>query len=226
MAYRRSSSLLHGIMDNGRLHLRLPLFNMVRAMIQQAKRFKKFHIVISGFLQNEGKPNGMIRLWGDLYAGFARGDSLVMMKTWNDNMDSLAEFIWRMTDDDPVIKVYGYSWGGAAAVKLAKALKKRGLYVVAMVLSDAVYRHSYWLGNWRAFIPFFKIVVPNNVKIVWWFRQKSKFGKLSGHDIVADQGGIGFDKVIVTTPTWCNCSHTYMDDNRLFQNKVLNVARV
>ncbi|KKM24471.1 hypothetical protein LCGC14_1604750 [marine sediment metagenome] len=132
-------------------------------MIRHTQQFKKFHIVISGFLQNEGKPNGMIRLWSDLYKEHACHDTLVMMKTWNDNMDSLAEFIWRMAEENAIIKVYGYSWGGAAAIKLAKSLGKRGLKISAMVLSDAVYRHSYWLGNWRAFVRCFKITIPTNV---------------------------------------------------------------
>ncbi len=193
-------------------------------MIRYTQRFQKFHIVISGFLQNEGKPNGMVRLWGDLYREHACGDTLVMMKTWNDNMDSLAEFIWRMADDRPIIKVYAYSWGGVAAMKLAKALKKRGLIIQAMVLSDAVYRHSYWLGNWRAFVQCFRIAVPSNVNVVWWFRQKSKFGKLSGHDITVDRDAIGFDMPVILAPTWCKCSHQYMDDNLKFHNKVLEVA--
>ncbi len=194
-------------------------------MIRHTQRFSEFHIVISGFLQNEGKVHGMVRLWGDLYHEHACEDTLVMMKTWNDNMDSLAEFIWRMADDGPIIRVYGYSWGGAAAMKLAKALKKRGHKVCTMVLSDAVYRHSYWLGNWRAFVRCFKIVVPSNVKGVWWFRQKSKFGRLSGHDIVADQSSVGFDKATVLQPVWCNCSHQYMDDSLLFHNKAREIAR-
>lgn len=192
-------------------------------MIQQAKKFKNFHIVISGFLQSEGKPNGMVRLWSNLYSEHASPDTLVMMKTWNDNMNSLAEFIWRMSEGDAVINVYGYSWGGAASVKLARALGSRGLNIRSMVLSDAVYRHSYWLGNWRAFVSFFDIVIPPNVGTVWWFRQKSRFGKLSGHDIVKEWSKDGF--AFVTQPIWCNCSHTYMDDNRLFHNKVLAIAR-
>ena len=194
-------------------------------MIRNNQRFKKFHIVISGFLQTEGKQNGMIRLWGNLYCKYACEDTLVLMKTWNDNMDSLAEFIWRMAEDEAIIKVCGYSWGGAAAMKLAKALKKRGLKIQAMVLSDAVYRHSYWLGNWRAFLRCFKIVVPSNVRAVWWFRQKSRFGKLSGHDIVADQSGVGFDMTTILSPVWCNRSHQYMDDILKFHNKVHQVAR-
>lgn len=199
---------------------------MVSSMTQRIKKFKRFHIVISGFLQNEGKPNGMIRLWSDLYHEHACKDTLVMMKTWNDNMDSLAEFIWRMADDvawKVEVRIYGYSWGGAAAMKLAKSLQRRGVKVRSMVLSDAVYRHSYWLGNWRAFVQCFKIIVPGNVGLVWWFRQKSKFGKLSGHDIVRDRSGNTFPWL--SNPVWCNCSHQYMDDNRLFHEKALSVAR-
>lgn len=189
-------------------------------MIKQVETVKKFHIVISGFLQYEGRPNGMIRLWRDLSREHAGPNTLVLMRTWDDNMDTLAELIWRLAADDVSIKIYGYSWGGAASVRLARQLHKRGIAVAAMVLSDAVYRHSYWLGNWRAFIPWIKIIIPWNVKYVRWFRQKSSWWKISGHEVIAHFP----DTTTVIAHDVASVSHAYMDDLLAFHLTARAVA--
>ena len=189
-------------------------------MIQQVETIKNYHVVISGFLQTEGKPNGMIRLWRDLHRAQSGPDTLVLLRTWNDAMDTLAEFIWRLAADDVSVKIYGYSWGGAAAMRLAKGLQKRGIGVREMVLSDAVYRHGYWLGNWRALVPFSTLRVPANVECVRWLRQQGGFWKISGHTIVADCPR----KTAVLNPILVTCSHTYMDDLPSFHRIAGNVA--
>lgn len=189
-------------------------------MIKQPKEVDSFHIVISGFLQYEGKPNGMIRLWRELHEAHANPNTLVLLRTWNDNMKNLAEFIWRLGSEYPSVKIYGYSWGGAASVKLAKCLNRRGMVVSHMVLSDAVYRHTYWLGNWRALVPWSEIKIPSNVKVVDWFRQKDKWPKLSGHKVVAKEP----TQTIVNEGKMGNCSHTYMDELYAFHKKALSVS--
>ena len=57
-----------------------------------------------------------------------------------------------------------------------------------MLLSDAVYRHAYWLGNWRALVPWSVIEIPANVQRVTWFRQYSD--RPQGHDLRAADHGI------------------------------------
>ncbi len=136
-------------------------------------------------------------------------------------MDTLAELIWRLATDTVSVKIYGYSWGGAASVRLARQLHKRGIEVEAMVLSDAVYRHSYWLGNWRAFFPRIKIVVPWNVKRVYWFFQKDSWWKISGHWIIAHFP----DATTVFEYPKASVSHAYMDDLRAFHSVSDTVSR-
>ena len=190
-------------------------------MVNQVNTVRDFHIVISGFLQYEGKPNGMIRLWRELHERHSGPDTFVLMRTWNDNMDTLAELIWRLAADNVRVKIYGYSWGGAASVRLARQLQKRGIDVEAMVLSDAVYRHPYWLGNWRALIPLSKIVIPRNVKYVYWFCQKDSWWKISGHEVIAHSQV----NTTVISHGVAHVSHEYMDDLNAFHNASYHVAK-
>ncbi len=189
-------------------------------MIQQTETIANYHIVISGFLQTEGKPNGMIRLWRDLHKSHAGPDTLVLLRTWNDNMNTLAEFIWRLAADNVSVKIYGYSWGGAAAMRLARGLQRRGINVLNMVLSDAVYRHGYWLGNWRALVPFSCLTVPSNVKVVQWFRQQGELWRISGHTVIAEDP----NKTWILPAHIALCSHAYMDDLPVFHTQVEFVA--
>ena len=107
-----------------------------------------WHVVISGFLQDEGQPTGMVRLWRLLGERHSAADVRVELRSWNVNWRQLAELIWRMQPgagrncfDPPRVKVYAYSWGaGWGAMQLARQLRRRGIGVAAMVLSDPVYR--------------------------------------------------------------------------------------
>lgn len=189
-------------------------------MIRQVDTVKTFHIVISGFLQYEGKPNGMIRLWRDLYRRHAGSNTMVLLRAWNDDVAALAELIWRLAARDVQVKIYGYSWGGAASVRLARQLHMRGIDVAAMVLTDAVYRHSYWLGNWRAFVRRSKLRIPCNVKIVHWFFQFDKWWKISGHHVVTNSPDI----TRVFEYPEARVSHTYMDDLPAFHSVSHTVA--
>ena len=182
---------------------------------------RSWHIVLSGFLQREGSPNGMVRLYSHLHAEHAGPDCMVELRTWNDSMASLAEKIWLLRPANmPVVKIYGYSWGGANAIVLANELGKRSIGVKSMVLSDAVYRHRYRLGSWRALWPFSTLWVPPNVVSVWWYRQTKNLP--SGHEVVA----------VDPKRTWIsngaiieNTTHQYMDDSPEFHRTAMEVAR-
>ncbi len=187
-------------------------------MTEHRHLIEEVHVVISGFLQYEGKPNGMIRLWRDIHHHCSGPECLVLMKTWNDDMNALAEFIWRLSIFKPRVCVYGYSWGGAASAKLAGHLGDRGIRVDTMVLSDAVYRHGYWLGNWRALVPFSSITVDNTDR-VFPFRQGSRLGKISGHEILPAN-----ERTKVYNTHWFSLSHQHMDDLRAFHEKSRLVA--
>lgn len=176
-----------------------------------AHPIQEWHVCISGFLQDEGRPTGISRAWRSLHNARTRPDARVELRSWNDDFKALAEFIWRFRDEycDPTINLYGYSWGGAGAVRLAEELHRRGLRVDHMVLCDPVYRHPYWLGNWRAFWPWSTIVIPENVREVTWFRQSLSLPK--GHDLMAQS-----PRTILHQPVELSADHLHIDEEPAF----------
>lgn len=197
-----------------------------------------WHVVISGFLQTEGRLSGMVELWNNLRHKFVTPHTGVELRSWCSNWSDVAEMIWRTrgrdvpTNESPIIKIFAYSWGGYSAMLLARELQKRGLDVEAMVLSDAVYRHRYTLGQWRAIVPWSKIVVPSNVKEVWWMRQQNPRVSMpdpiwqpwtafmpAGHDVVPED-----PNTIMHGPTLLRCSHVYADDATVFMSTAMAVA--
>jgi pimeloyl-ACP methyl ester carboxylesterase len=193
---------------------------------------RNWHIVISGFLQTEGTVSGCVSLWRKLQR-LSDDNTSVILHSWKDNFSDLAELIWRFSPADEhklCIKVYAYSWGGYSAILLARALQKRGLNVRALVLSDAVYRHWYLLGQWRAMVPGSRIIVPDNVREVFWFRQREpriQFGNgwrnvlcPAGHRVVAKNKSA----TKVHEPVILKVSHSYMDEAKQFQQEAVRVA--
>jgi hypothetical protein len=170
-----------------------------------------WHVVIGGFLQDEGRPTGMVRLWRKLDARLSSPGVRVELRNWNDNWRQFAELIWRVQPGDGSVKVgiYAYSWGaGWGAMQLAKCLSRRGVPVAHMVLSDPVYRSPLLPFRWLAFCPWRPIVVPRNVRQVTWFRQRRN--RPSGCRLVAEDSqrttirpADGYEADVI---------HEYMDD--------------
>jgi len=183
-----------------------------------------WHVVIGGFLQTQGAVNGMIGLRMDLQ-GHASPQTAVEFCRWNDDFGGLAELIWRTArtvDVTPAIYVYAYSWGGSAAMSFARELRRRNnLKIQHLVLSDAVYRHWYWLGNWRAMVPGIPVVVPDNVLRCDWYRQTTSC--LRGHDLVVEDRRV----TNLSDPVYVrHVPHTRMDDCGMFRERCLQVAEM
>ena len=180
-----------------------------------------WHIVIPGFLQREGRPTGMEdRVWARLHAELAAPETVVLLREWNTDFRQLAERIWRMRPEygPPAIGIYAYSWGGASAVLLCRALRLRGLRVPYLLLCDPVYRHRYWWGQWRAFVPW-TIEIPDNVNHVYWWRQRWNWPH--SHQLVAADP----DQTRIHEPIDVKATHQYIDDYRPFHAKCLEVGR-
>ena len=180
-----------------------------------------WHVCISGFLQREGKMNGIVQLWSDLHFEHAGSNTRVELREWCGNWGNIAEWIWRMRPvEPPKINIYGYSWGGFSATLLSRQLAKRGLHVDNLVLSDAVYRHRYLFGQWRALVPWMKIKIPSNVKNVTWFRQWGNLPR--GHTLVAEDP----NSTIIRNPFEVRdgTTHQYMDDYRPFHDEAKKKA--
>jgi len=182
-----------------------------------AKPLAAAHILFSGFTQSEARPNGILRLWRRLHDLHAGPDTAVLYYTWDADTSALAEWIWRLSNGDdppPRLYVYGYSWGGWAAVQFCRQLSLRSdrLAVRRLVLSDPVYRHKLWIGNWRALVGWPPIRVPRNVRAVWSCRQEQN--RPRGHRLVADDP-LGTS---IPEPVLLSITHQYADDAYAFQD--------
>lgn len=187
----------------------------------QAGCIRQWHIIIGGFLETEGKPTGMARLWLRLHQLLTPRGACVELRAWNDNWRDMAELIWRLQpEEEPaVIKIYAYSWGaGWGAMQLARHLQRRGLAVGWMVLSDPVYRSPWIITRWLAMAPWRSITVPHNVRVVHWFRQRLSLP--AGHTLVAARS----DRTVITPPVWAEVAHAYMDDLRVFHRECERIA--
>ena len=174
----------------------------------------EWHVVIPGLLQREGDVNGMVRLWRSIHLERSGPQTCVDLRSWNSNWSDVAELIWRFRprDKDPAIRLYGYSYGGYGAILLAEQLRRRGLEVGSIVLSDAVRR-------WRACWPAAALTVPVNVREVHWFYQRTDWPR--GHRVVAADP----DHTVIHDQVLVMRSHRWMDDLESFHELSRQVAR-
>lgn len=179
----------------------------------------EWHILLSGFLQRAGDINGVVLIWDELRKLVPEAE--VQLHGWDANLPDLAELIARLSPSftGPRVNLYGYSWGGQSAVLLARELRRRGVVVQHLVLSDAVYRHWYRLGWWRAFLPGVRIIVPDNVRRVTHFRQRQSRPK--GHAVTAENPG----RTMMDPVVWLPVDHMWMDDAAEFRAACVAAAK-
>lgn len=180
-------------------------------------------VCISGYLQPEDKPTGMLRLWERLGA-FRSPDIVVALRPWNSDWKQVAENIFEVSAGSSVrVLIFAYSWGaGFGFVQLSRELGKRGIDVESAVLSDPVYRSRWFprLLAWLALTRFFSIPVPRNVREVAWLYQREnrpwgrQLRKASGARTVVGPG-IRLERI-----------HQYMDDAEPFHRICLKAARL
>lgn len=180
-----------------------------------------WHVVASGFLQDESKWHGMVKLWRDFHEWYASPECVVSLRTWNSDWAALAEHIFlTQQEQGPRIKVacYGYSWGCSGLMKLARELNKRGIPVQGMVLSDPIYRSPLMCFAWLAMVSWRRIVVPNNVRMVRWFYQKQNLPQSQG--LVAQDE----KRTMIFEPTELDRTHQYCDDSGQFHEACKGAA--
>jgi hypothetical protein len=168
--------------------------------------FDRWAYIIDGFLRHAGKRTRQIELWERLHTA-GSPDFRAELRTWNHHWDAEAEFVFRMSTDQPKICIFAYSWGaGWGAMQFCKRLEARGVEVANLVLCDPVYRHWYTLGNWRAFVPWIPILIPCNVRKVNWLRQKTNWPR--GHQLKAACNGA----TEIAEPFVLDCEHMHMSE--------------
>jgi len=180
---------------------------------------ERWVVVISGFLQDEGQPTGMVGLWASLHHLLSGPYNRIELRSWDDNWSMVAEFVWRQRppDNNVDVVICAYSWGGPSAMELARQLGRRGISVRHMVLADPVYRHRWKF--WRPLFRWPKIIVPKNVVEVTWFRQHYDWPE--GHDLVAENAA----KTHIELPMELTRGHTYMDESPWFHRACHTIAQ-
>jgi pimeloyl-ACP methyl ester carboxylesterase len=190
--------------------------------------------------EGQGSSNGVVRLWRRLHHEHADENTCVELRSWWQDWGDLAELIKR-TQPDPDslhcdrvrVKIYAYSWGGMSALKLATQLAIRNIQVRALVLCDAVYRHWYYAGQWRAFMPWSQLRVPSNVMEVYRLVQQNPRFRISkswpcnwlqpaGHDVVRENACALTPKIF--EPKILSCDHSHMDNAEEFHAMAMMAA--
>lgn len=187
------------------------------------------HNAISGFRQSPAAWNGVLELAEKLRETHCDGvRSRVHYFTWRENWAAIANYHLALAEKyrtEATIGIYAYSWGaGWGAMQLASQLRRRGLRVRVMVLSDPVYRHPFFL--WRSLCNWTwplggepLIRVPDNVKEVYWFQQTQN--RPSGHKLISASRTNG---ALIHPPVLLRRDHQYMDDAPEFHRLALDQA--
>ena len=176
-----------------------------------------WRIIAGGFLQKNTDLNGSVGLWRKAHERFADPGTVVQFVPWDTSPGELAEFILQLDrqSQPPDIRIAGYSWGGAVAARLAHQLDRRGLKVHRLILCDPVYRHGYWLGNWRAFLNWIPIPISDNVGMVDHLHQDQSHPR--GH-LIECQG----KRTVIRSSVKLEMDHVWCDDSPIYHDLVLS----
>ena len=178
----------------------------------------RWHILISGFQQDLGRPTGIEQLWLSLRP-LSSPETSIQMFPWDAEWADVASFIDRTSYPFPSIYVAAYSWGvGHGFLQLAAALDQRGRPVAHATLCDGVYKPALRLTSWLALTPWPKLKIPANVRSVSWFRQH--VNTPAGHDLIA----VDPQKTRIADPVVLSHRHDEMDEAAAFQLEARQVA--
>lgn len=188
------------------------------------------HVCISGFTQGPGREGvGVFRLSEALIAQGHGADvrRRVWFLRWCEDWRRWAqhvELISLLHGERVEVACYAYSWGaGWGAMQFARQLRRLGIAVRFMVLSDPVYR-SRWLSfRWRSLmrrdVPIIgapSIRVPQNVGRVVSFYQT--INRPQAHRLIAD------DATEIVPPVKLWRAHEAMDHAPEFHAAALDAA--
>lgn len=168
-----------------------------------------WHVCISGFRQNAGRVNGVLRLWRERIRLLTDGDTYTCYRPWDSDWRELASFINLTREPGRPLRVgiYGFSYGaGWGAMQLARALRRSALSVDAMVLADPVYRHGLRSLAWLSLVRCPVIRVPSNVRWVRYLLQRETIPR--GHRLIASEGA----GTVIERPRIVRLPHIAMDD--------------
>ena len=75
---------------------------------------RQWHICISGFRENLYHRSGTEQLFASLRI-LAGPEVSAQLRLWDEDWDAYAAYLWRNSEPDARLIVFGYSWGAAGA---------------------------------------------------------------------------------------------------------------
>lgn len=189
--------------------------------------FNTWHFCIQGFMQHS-YGNGITRLFDHLADKLSgHPEHRIELLEYNDNLWNTAERVARYCRDNgivsPVINIYCYSWGGAAAARLCKLFRDRGIVVNMVVMADPVYRYTsalkslQVLGLALTLVRWVPIRIVNVRHPVWWSRQFENWP--CAHEVVSGDAG-----TVILPPVIETATHQNMEDLPSFLGASLDAA--
>ncbi len=177
-------------------------------------------ICFAGFGQNAGRLTGIERLQDALRREYADDDTVVLLKSWDDNAEHLVERICnrRPKEKPPEVVVIGYSLGGWKAVEFCNEAIKKDVVVESLFLCDAVWKSRFPFLLWLSYFWPLELVVNSGVKRLAIWRQIRD--RPTGSAIRFSQA----TKLIKPTYVTRMTGHSDMDDLADFQKTVMLYA--
>lgn len=136
------------------------------------REIKGHVVIISGFLQNASRRNGMWMLWQRIWNTIAdwNGCYLWPVQTWQADVSGIAEAIQRSGARRALVIVF--SWGAPTGLRLCEALGERGIEVEHLICADPVRRPGALMGLVKRLADRMTFAVPGNVRRAMCFYQR------------------------------------------------------
>ena len=181
------------------------------------EKITQWTILITGWSQDEGTPHttGLERLYYRIKRTYTDRRHEILLKSWADDMDALADRICNHSQARPWIILVGYSYGGQSAINLCKELSLRGQSVGYLILIDAIARPWLILKWWLSLTGWLRLVIPPNVENCWAWRQCTNIPK--GHSITVSR------RTKMHGPYTLSVAHEFIDEQAEIHAKVLEV---
>ncbi len=174
-------------------------------------------VCISGYMQSEARLSGIEQLQHKIHTQCSSPTTRVLLKSWRDSPDDLAERIWRSQPHHPPgIVVIGYSYGGCTAIALCEELERRGLDVEHLLLLDAVWRPWHLIPSLLSLLKLWVLKVPSNVGTCYSWTQT--LTKPSGHTVQVDRDATTLHRCTL------NVGHQYVDEHPVAHECAMRVA--